>query len=186
MDKVQIKKMVAQQIKVIEKTGNDMAISRWERARALYQIHSMIIWDKSPYKTFREFVTQELIDINSASALLWVVNYNQMSKWYTWTQIKSMATKISYSRAVIAQQQWGNKRKVSLQQFIKFAKSVKRENRTIKISIPNPNKIYLTLPALYVDKFESILIPHGYILPKDRNDPKHGISDALIKYLDTV
>ena len=186
MNKIQIKKMVAPQIKVIAQASTDMAISRWERARAFAQIHSMVVWDKSPYGSFLTFVRETFIEVNPSSALLWAINYNQMTKWYTWAQIQTIAKQISYSRAVRAQQAWGTKQKTPLQTFIKFAKSLTNYARTNKVTVPNPNRITLSLPVLYINKFESVLVPHGYVIPKDPTATKHGISDALVKYLDTI
>jgi hypothetical protein len=185
MNKIQIKKMIAKQVKVIDKAGKDMAISRWERARAFAQIHSMIIWPKSPYVTFRDFVLAEFPDLLPGNVLLWVSNYNQLSKWYKWTEIQTIAKSLSYSRTVMAQQRWGTKKKTSVTNFIKIAKSI-NTYKSRPVIVSNPNRISLILPALYVDKFETLLVAHGYMVPKDRTAPKHGISDAMVKYLDTI
>lgn len=186
MNKVQIKKLISKQVQVIVKADQDMAISRWERAKAFAEIHAMIVWEKSPYKSFRGFIAAEFIDIKPGSAYIWAIHYNQMVKWYTWAQIQTMAKTLSFSRAVQAQQKWGTKKKVTLQKFIKYAESIDTNPGQTKSSIPNPNRISLTLPILYVDKFETILAGYGYMIPKHREDPKHGISDALVKYLDTI
>ena len=186
MNKIQIRKMLATQITTIGQIDKDMALSRWQRSRAFAQIHSMVVWDKSPYKSFKDFVAEEFPDINPGSAYFWAINYTQITKWYTWTELQTISKSISYTRAVAAQQAWHNKRKVSITVFIKFAKSINTSVFRVKEGIPNPNRITLSLPVLYVDKFESILVPYGYIIPKDKNATKHGISDALVKYLDTI
>ncbi len=187
MNKSQIKKLISKQVQIIATSAQDMAISRWKRAKAFSEIHSMIVWDKSPYKTFRAFIAEEFPETNQESALLWVVNYNQMNKLYTWTQIQLMAKSIAYSKAVGMQQNYMSKGiKKSITQFIKSAKTFKRPQSVRAASVPNPNRVSLILPTLYLEKFENTLVPFGYSIPKDRNDPKHGISDALIKYLDTI
>ena len=185
MDKARIKKMLAKQIKIIETTAEDMASARWARAKAFFEIHGMIVWDKSPYKTFRDFVEQEFTDINPGTAVLWTINYNQMSKLYSWKDIQIMAKSISYTRAVKAQQTWGNKKKVSIQQFIKIAKKIKFNNNN-PIPVHNPNRITLILPNLYIAKLEATLVPHGYTIPKHKTSTKTGISEAFVKYLDTI
>ena len=106
MNKPQIKQMIASQVKVICKSDKDMAISRWKRAKAFYEIFSMIVWAKSPYKSFESFVKEEFIDINPGSARIWVIHYTQMSKWYTWPQIQTMTKSVAYTRATQAQQAW--------------------------------------------------------------------------------
>jgi len=186
MNKIQIKKMIASQIKVIGQAQEDMAISRWERAKAFYEIHGMIVWEKSPYKSFKQFVAIEFLDIAPGSAYLWVLHYGQMIKLYTWAQIQVMSKSISFSRAVRAQQSWGTKNKTSLVKFIKFAKTVKNHDYGKKPTVSNPNRITLSLPVLYVDKFESTLVPYGYSIPKDSTATKYGISEALVKYLDSI
>jgi len=186
MNKIQIKKMVASQIKVIGQVQEDMAISRWERAKAFYEIHGMVVWEKSPYKSFKQFVAIEFLEIAPGSAYLWVLHYSQMTKLYTWAEIQVMSKSISFSRAVRSQQAWGVKKKTSLVKFIKFAKTIKNHDYANKPIVSNPNRITLSLPILYVDKFESILVPYGYVIPKDSTATKYGISEALVKYLDTI
>ena len=186
MDKIQIKQTIASQIKIIAQVQKDMAISRWERAKAFYEIHGMIVWEKSPYKSFKQFVAVEFPDIAPGSAYLWVIHYGQMIKWYTWSQIQLMSKSISFSRAVLAQQSWGTKKKTSIVNFIKFARTVNTNHQVKKTTVSNPNRITLSLPTLYVDKFESVLVPHGYSIPKDRTATKYGISEALVKYLDSI
>jgi hypothetical protein len=186
MNKIQIKKMITKQTRIIAQVNKDMALSRWERSKAFAEIHGMVIWSKSPYKTFKDFVKEVFPDTNPGTAYFWVINYTQMTKWYSWSQIQTMSKSISYTRAVAAQQTWGKKRKVSIVKFIKFAKSLNVNTNTIRKNVPNPNRLSLILPTLYVEKFEGILANHGYIIPKDRNAPKHGISDAMVKYLDTI
>ncbi len=185
MDKIQIKAMIVKQVQVIAAAEKDMAISRWKRAKAFSEIHNMIVWDKSPYNSFKEFIAQEFPDLNPGTVFTWTINYTCMLRLYTWPQIQTMAKQISYTRAVRAQQIWGKKKKAPLVTFIKFSMTVKM-NTPKPITVSNPNRISLCLPALYVDKFESILVTHGYIIPKDKNATKHGISDALVKYLDTI
>lgn len=187
MDKPAIKKVLAKQIKVVISVETVMAISRWKRAKALSEMHSMVVWDKSPYKTFRKFIEQEFPDMDSGSAFTWAVNYNQMRKWYTWIQIQKLAKHVSYSRSVKTQQSMHGKSKLPLLKFISAAKNFKYTNvQGTKATVPNENRVTFILPVLYVEKLESLLAPHGYYIPKTKYDPKVGISDAMVKYLDTV
>lgn len=185
MDKPAIKKMLVKQIKVIITVETAMAINRWKRAKALSEMHSMVNWDKSPYKSFRRFMAQEFPNLEASSTITWVVNYNQMRKWYTWTQIQLIAKKVSYSRAVRTQQSMNINSKISLAKFIKLAEKF-RYVWGSKTTVPSANKIILTMPALYIAKLESVLVNYGYRIPKSQEDPKIGISDAMVKYLDTV
>lgn len=186
MDKSAIKKVLAKQIKVVIAVDKSMASDRWKRAKAFSEMHSMVVWPKSPYGTFRKFIAAEFPDTAAASAHCWAINYNQMRKWYTWQQIQSMAKSISYSRAVRMQQEMVGKPKISLSKFIQLAKKCNRDYIKKGIKIPNENKVVLSLPVLYVEKLEGMLVPYGYTIPRSKQDPKMGISDAMVKYLDTV
>jgi len=185
MDKPTIKKTLAKQIKVIATVEQCMSLDRWKRAKALSEIHSMINWAKSPYESFRKFVAQEIPNIDAGTALTWAINYNQMTKWYTWKDIQLMAKSLAYTKAVRFQQLNVHKPKMPLSKFIKAAVAYKFV-RTPKTLIPNENRVVLNMPVLYVEKLESMLAPYGYRIPKSKQDPKIGISDAMVKYLDTV
>ena len=182
MNKQQIKQLVSPKLAILKKINPLIAISQWERAKTLYDIQSMIVWRKSPYKSFKNFCRVELTYIKTSPAISWAGQYGTAHKLnYSWAELKAISQHVSQSTAVNFM--YTLKKKMTVQQFIVKAPAIYKTLRQQKANGYTDTSIILRIDTAHQDKFKQLLAPYGY---KNVNGRNVHISEAFCKYLDTV
>ena len=187
MNKLQIKKMLSARMIIVNRTNKTIAINSWKRAKAIAEIHNMIIWKESPYKSFRAFCNEEFPQLATTSMACWVGDYNFMSKLYSWKEITKIADAMAFTKSIKLAK--SRNKKLSVANLIKLSKlkdpPKTRQNNTLT-GVPCETRIVFTMPSEYIEQLEALLSNYGYVIPNSKYDNKHGISDAMMMYLDTI
>ena len=185
MNKTQIKQLLAPQITSIQSASRAISAGKWEKAKAFTEISEMIVWRKSPYKSFTNFCAEVFPSYHFPSITVSMYAYRKITKWYTWAEIQTISKSVAYSLVISAFPRIQRKRTVK--QFIAFAKKPPppAANTRYSTTVRGTNRIAMDLTPKYMELFEQMLIPHGYKLP-DAMGIRHGVSKAMCKYLDTI
>ena len=190
MTKAQIKKYLSVQLATISIANKSISLHRWEKAKAFDEINSMIVWAKSPYKSFRKFCKEQWPDNHISNIYVAMSAYRKMITWYNWTEIITISQSTTYSAVLLALPHIKRKRSVkaliALINAIRISGNRKGSTSRSSNTVFHKDKIMLSMVPKYVDKFEAMLVPHGYVIPKDSQSQKRGISLAMAKYLDTI
>lgn len=182
MNKTQVKSFVSGSMKQVLNANFEVAIHKWERAKALTNIKDVINWKLTDYNNFETFCEEEFPLLNTGSIHGWVTDFRRMSKYYTMTEITAISKDIGYSRAVNVSRTL--QRKISVQSFITRAKTMKTTVRAKANHGQKSNTITLSLDDAHVKKLEAVLAPHGYVTTAAGR--RNGISEAMAKLLDTL
>jgi len=184
MNKSQIKRLLQPELTKLKNAQNNITLNKWIRAKAIFDIHGMIVWKKSPYGSFAEYCRIELEDYPLGSIYVWNSHYKALhDAGYSWNDVQNIATKINYTKLTHYLPILINR--IAISKLIKQAEAYWALGQAVKVNNPrNPNIISLYLEKKYRDKLESLLIGYGFTPSK--NGRKVGISEAFCRYLDTI
>lgn len=182
MTKTQIKAMLMPQLTALTAANAGIASSKWARAKAITEIYEMINWAKTPYKSFKNFVDEELKDLCYETCNLWKTHYRKVLKFkYTQQELDAISAKVSYALAVIVLT--AMVRKLTVSSFINRAHTLRTS--TINYRAPgNYNVIHITLPDSYMAKLENILSGFGFT--RSKRGLRQNVNSSFIKFLDTL
>ena len=191
MNKKQIKAIVKGQLAIVIAATKDATISKWKRAKAVYDMTQMVNWSKTPYGSFSEFTRQEMRGFKPGVVMLWKHEYKAIHEelGYSWKEIQVIGRAISYNRAngyvrLLKETASMRQRRPRVSSFIQGAKATVNMQAVRVGNKHQINHVSLALSDKHMNKLEVLLEPHGFV--KTTNGVRLNISRVFERWLDTL
>lgn len=188
MNKQQIVQLVNPNIQMVRKYETSMRLSTYLRDKHMMRINQMIVWNKSPYGSFANFIKEEIPEYTVAYAYNMVCWGKLCSKRFkSHTFMDKILKEVSYELVLQTARKLTKVYDLSMLtdrlEFIKEAKKIAKQ-KSVARKIKNSNVILLHLDKHDRAKLDNFLSPYGF--KGAVNGKRTGISKAFSKWLATV